>query len=132
MRLNQVTLGCTDYAASVQFYTALGLTQIVDAPPRYARFETPGGETLSIHALDAMAAPTTVVYFEVETLDETVAALKGAGLHFLTDPVDQSWGWREARLHDPAGNEICLYRAGSCRRFPPWRIDGQTPDDTKD
>jgi catechol 2,3-dioxygenase-like lactoylglutathione lyase family enzyme len=43
MRLNQVTVGCTDYAASVQFYRTLGLVQIVDAPPRYARFETPGG-----------------------------------------------------------------------------------------
>lgn len=132
MRLNQVTLGCTDYTASVRFYTALGLVQIVDAPPRYARFETPGGETLSIHAVEAVAAPTSVVYFEVEALDETVADLKGAGLTFTLDPVDQSWGWREARLRDPAGNEICLYRAGSNRRFPPWRVDGQTSDETKD
>ena len=132
MRLNQVTVGCTDYATSVQFYAVLGLTQIVDAPPRYARFETPGGETFSIHQVDAVPAPTTVVYFEVETLDETVASLKGAGLTFTRDPVDESWGWREARLRDPAGNEICLYRAGSTRRFPPWRIDGLTLDDTKD
>ncbi len=128
MRLNQVTVGCTDYAASAAFYTALGLTQIVDAPPRYARFETPGGETFSIHQIDGIAAPTTVVYFEVEALDQTVAILKGAGLSFITDPVDESWGWREARLCDPAGNEICLYRGGQNRRFPPWRIDGKTKD----
>ena len=128
MRLNQVTVGCTDYAASVRFYRTLGLTQIVDAPPRYARFETPSGETFSIHHADAVAAPSTVVYFEVETLDETVAALKGAGLTFTLDPVDQSWGWREARLHDPAGNEICLFWGGNNRRFPPWRIDGTTKE----
>ncbi|MDT8279791.1 MAG: VOC family protein [Erythrobacter sp.] len=128
MRLNQVTVGCTDYAASVQFYTSLGLTQIVDAPPRYARFETPGGETFSIHQVDAVAAPTSVVYFEIEELDRTVAILKSAGLRFTTDPVDESWGWREARLRDPAGNEICLYWGGQNRRFPPWRIDGKTKD----
>lgn len=128
MRLNQVTVGCTDYAASVQFYRTLGLVQIVDAPPRYARFETPGGETFSIHLAQSVAAPGTVVYFEVEELDLVVAKLKGLGLTFTTDPVDQSWGWREARLHDPAGNEICLFRGGSYRRFPPWRIDGKTKD----
>ena len=128
MRLNQVTVGCTDYAASVQFYTSLGLTQIVDAPPRYARFETPGGETFSIHQVDAVASPTSVVYFEIEELDRTVAILKSAGLRFTTDPVDESWGWREARLRDPAGNEICLFWGGQNRRFPPWRIDGKTKD----
>ncbi len=128
MRLNQVTVGCIDYAASVRFYQKLGLTQIVDAPPRYARFETPTGETFSIHHADTVASPTTVVYFEVETLDEMVAALKGAGLTFTLDPVDQSWGWREARLQDPAGNEICLFWGGANRRFPPWRIDGTTKE----
>ena len=65
MKLNQVTVGTTDYAASVAFYRKLGLTQIVDAPPRYARFETPSGETFSIHLVDEVAT-TTVVYFEVE------------------------------------------------------------------
>jgi uncharacterized glyoxalase superfamily protein PhnB len=69
-----------------------------------------------------------VVYFEVEELDLAVANLKGLGLTFTNDPVDQSWGWREARLHDPAGNEICLFWGGSHRRFPPWRIDGKTKD----
>jgi hydroxymethylpyrimidine/phosphomethylpyrimidine kinase len=128
MRLNQITVGCADYAASVAFYTTLGLTQIVDAPPRYARFETPDGETFSIHHVDVVSAPTTVVYFEIEELDQTVAILKSAGLHFLTDPVDESWGWREARMRDPAGNEICLFWGGNNRRFPPWRIDGKTKD----
>lgn len=128
MRLNQVTVGCTDYASSVAFYKALGLTQIVDAPPRYARFETPGGETLSIHQADQVITSTTVVYFEIEQLDQTVAILKSAGLRFTKDPVDETWGWREARLHDPAGNEICLFAAGTFRRFPPWRIDGKTKD----
>ncbi|MDJ0977671.1 MAG: VOC family protein [Erythrobacter sp.] len=132
MRLNQVTVGCLDYAASVAFYQALGLRLIVDAPPRYARFETATGETFSVHEVNEVSSSTTVVYFETETLDETVEALKGAGLTFTCDPVDQSWGWREARLQDPAGNEICLFWGGENRRFPPWRVDGARTHDARE
>lgn len=122
MKMNQVTVGCTDYARSVDFYQKLGLVQIVDSPPRYARFETPGGETLSIHAVDSVSAPTTMIYFELDELDATVAELAAAGIAFDSAPEDQGWGWREARLRDPAGNPICLFHAGDNRRFPPWRI----------
>lgn len=123
MELNQVTVACTDYAASVAFYRALGLTLIVDSPPRYARFETEGGTTFSLHAVDADPARSGVtIYFEVDDVDATVAELKEKGLRFDSEPVDQSWLWREARLSDPAGNVVCIYRAGENRRFPPWRV----------
>ena len=89
--------------------------------PRHARFETPGGETFSIHQVDEVAS-TTTIYFEVDDLDAVVAALD---LPLTEQPVDQPWLWREARLRDPSGNEICLYHAGANRRFPPWRIDGR-------
>ena len=117
---NQVTLPLTDYAASHAFYQALGLTPIVGSAPRYARFEAPGGMTLSIEAEAQVSAPT--LYFECSDLDGTVARLRAAG-HAVGASIDQSWGWREARLHDPAGNPLCLYQAGENRRFPPWRID---------
>ncbi len=126
MRLNQITVGATDYAASAAFYQALGLRQIVDAPPRNARFETPTGETFSIHMVEAVTGDSTVIYFEIETLDEKVAALKTAGIWFERGPRDESWGWREARLRDPAGNPLCLFWGGDNRRFPPWRIDQRT------
>jgi hydroxymethylpyrimidine/phosphomethylpyrimidine kinase len=118
MRLNQVTVGTTDYEASVAFYRKLGLRQIVASPPRYARFETPGGETFSIHLVDEVAT-TTIVYFEVEDVDAFAAALD---LPLEEPAADRPWLWREARLLDPCGNEICIYHAGENRRFPPWRI----------
>lgn len=124
MRLNQITVGCTDYEASTRFYEALGLKRIVDAPPRYARFETPTGETFSLHAMDAVSS-TTTIYFEVEDVDASVATLEARGLRFSQPPQDERWLWREARLRDPAGNEICLYHAGDNRRFPPWRIGSE-------
>lgn len=123
MKLNQITVGCLDYDRSVAFYTTFGLTQIVDAPPRYARFETPTGETFSIHMVEQIGAASTVTYFELDRLDETVTALTAHGIVFDSQPTDQSWGWREARLRDPAGNPLCLFHGGDNRRFPPWRID---------
>src|SRR5262249_57609334 len=48
LRLNQVTVTGTDYERSVDFYKRLGLKQIVDNPPDYARFEMPGGVTFSV------------------------------------------------------------------------------------
>ena len=52
-----------------------------------------------------------------------VAQLKAKGIAFDSDPVDQSWKWREAWFSDPAGNRLCLYWAGENRRFPPWRLE---------
>lgn len=127
MRLNQVTASARDLAASIAFYETLGLRLIV-RNDHYARFECPdadGGEppTFSLHlAPDAQGVSDTVVYFEDDDLDATVARLKAAGLGFDSDPADQTWQWREARLRDPSGNSVCLYRAGPIRRFPPWRI----------
>ena len=123
MDLNQVTLPCTDYDASVAFYKALGLTQIVDSPPRYARFESSTGSTLSIHSVESVADATGVtVYFEVDDVDAKVTELRDNGLRIDVEPVDQSWLWREATLSDPAGNVICIFHAGEDRRHPPWRI----------
>lgn len=120
--LNQVTVGSRDYAASVDFYTALGLRQIVDSPSNgYARFEAPNGVTLSIHASED-SATSTVVYFESKRLDAWVTELASQGFAFDQMPQDESWGWREARLLDPSGNIICLYHSGENRRYPAWRI----------
>ncbi|MGY2734765.1 bifunctional hydroxymethylpyrimidine kinase/phosphomethylpyrimidine kinase [Sphingomonas sp. UYP23] len=117
LRLNQVTLGMADYAASRAFYTALGLTQIVGTDDaHYARFEGPGGATLSIER-----DVSSTVFFECSDLDVEIARLQAAGLVFEQLPTDQPWLWREARLRDPAGNTVCLYQAGENRRYPPWR-----------
>ena len=123
-RLNQVTLTGTDYEKSVAFYQALGLKQIVANSPDYARFEAAGGATLSIQ-IDAeeKISATTAVYLECDDLDAQFERLAKAGFPFEHGPRNQPWMWREARLRDPSGNIIFLYRAGEARRFPPWRID---------
>lgn len=135
MMLNQITIPCTDYAASVGFYQRLGLVLIVDAPPRYARFESADGTgaTLSLHTVDLPPAAGTVIYFDhpsAAALDHHIDELVAQGLTFQSLPKDESWGWREARLNDPAGNEVCLMFAGSNRRYPSWRVDGRQAAET--
>ncbi len=124
-RLNQVTLTVNDYAKSVAFYRALGLRQIVDSLENgYARFETGGGATISIQAdPEEKISPTTAVYLECDDVDAEVDRLARLGVPFEHGPRNQPWMWREARLRDPSGNTIFLYKAGEARRFPPWRME---------
>jgi catechol 2,3-dioxygenase-like lactoylglutathione lyase family enzyme len=122
MNLNQVTGPALDVAASVAFYRRLGLVHVVDAP-HYARFECPAGDaTFSVHRSEHVAVPGVVVYFEVEDLDRRCRELEAAGIVLDQEPRDEPWLWREARLRDPSGNVICLYRAGENRKNPAWRI----------
>lgn len=124
MQLNQITVPSTDLHRSVSFYQTLGLRLIVDALPRYARFELPDGDaTFSLHLVDQVATGNGVmVYFEHEALDEKVASLQAAGIPVDLLPQDQPWGWREARLKDPDGNQLVLFWGGDYRKNPPWRV----------
>jgi catechol 2,3-dioxygenase-like lactoylglutathione lyase family enzyme len=125
MRLNHVTLLVADFERSKAFYAALGLEQIVDAPPRYARFVLPDGDaTLSIELADAVEVHgrCVQVFIECDDLDERVKELKARGIVFDQEPTDMPYLWREARLHEPDGHDVRLYRAGENRLNPPWRI----------
>jgi len=100
-----------------------GIYQIVDDPPRYARFESAGGVTFSIENSAAQPEGAHVVYLESDNLDAQCQELLGQGMIFDQMPRDEDWGWREARLRDPFGNKICLYFAGENRRYPSWRME---------
>jgi catechol 2,3-dioxygenase-like lactoylglutathione lyase family enzyme len=123
MNLNQVTVPSVDVEKSAAFYTRLGLKLIVEAYPRYARFECPQGEsTFSIHQVARLPEGEGIlVYFECDQLDEKIGALQKKGIRFETEAEDKEWLWREIRLKDPAGNHIVLYHAGKNRKSPPWR-----------
>jgi len=126
MRLNHVTLEVADLERSKKFYERLGLTQIVDSPPRYARFVLPDGDaTLSVEVTDGAAdgpVRRAQLYFECEDLDRVVAALQADGVVFDQTPTDMFYLWREARLRDPDGHQLCLYHAGENRLNPPWKM----------
>jgi catechol 2,3-dioxygenase-like lactoylglutathione lyase family enzyme len=120
MKLNQVTLPAKNLAASIDFYEGLSFVLIV-RNDHYARLENPeDGSTLSLE-LRQDGGDGAHLYFECEDLDARVAALAAEGITF-EGPEDKSWLWREAWTRDPAGNRLCLYRAGENRRYPPWRL----------
>ncbi|MFT7899497.1 VOC family protein [Tenacibaculum ascidiaceicola] len=125
MNLNQVTIPSIDVNASVLFYKKLGLHLIVDASPRYVRFEVPDGDaTFSIHQVEKLSKGEGItLYFEDENLDELVGELQEKGIQFTQLPKDQTWLWREAHLLDPDGNKLILFKAGEHRKNPPWRIN---------
>lgn len=125
MNLNQVTVPSLNVEQSVSFYKKLGLKLIVEALPRYARFECLEGDaTFSVHLVDSLLSEEgVIVYFETERLDEEVKRLIEAGISFDELPTDQSYLWREARLRDPDGNRIILFYGGVNRKNPPWRIN---------
>lgn len=125
MNLNQVTIPSSNLANAVSFYQKLGFLLIVDALPRYARFELPKGDsTFSIHHETSLPQGRGItLYFEVENLDATVSNLRSKGIVFQLLPTDQPWLWQEAHLKDPDGNQLILYKAGKNRKNPPWRIN---------
>jgi hydroxymethylpyrimidine/phosphomethylpyrimidine kinase len=124
LMLNHITLPASDYEASTAFYALLGCRLIVASPPRYARFEIPGGMTLSIEVRDPDDAPSTTEYFfQCDDVDSAVERLQARGVKFHAMPVDRSYLWRVAETRDPHGNLICLYETGEIRRYPPWRVE---------
>ena len=125
MDLNQITIPSLDVINATKFYQTLGLHLIVDAAPRYVRFECPDGDsTFSIHKVDELPEINGItIYFEDENLDAFVKQLKGKGIIFTSEPEDKTFLWREAHLLDPDGNQIILYHAGKNRKNPPWRVN---------
>ena len=127
IKLNQVTLGAKDMAASIVFYQKLGLILIVDSAPRYVRFEFPRDDgqepdTLSLHGAESDFTPTLdwpQIYFEVE---DVAAFLKAIDITPVSPPELKSYLWTEADILDPSGNRIRIFNASENRRFPPWRV----------
>lgn len=124
MNLNQITIPSLNVEKATDFYKTLGLNLIVDALPRYVRFECPDGNvTFSIHKVDALPKGNGItIYFEDDNLDDYVSELQEKGIIFTTEAEDKDWLWREAHLNDLDGNHIVLYKAGHNRTNPPWRV----------
>lgn len=125
MNLNQVTIPSLDVKIATEFYKKLGLLLIVDALPRYVRFECPDADsTFSIHEVENLPTGNGItIYFQNENLDRVVTQLQQKDITFTSAPEDKPWLWREAHLNDPDGNHIILYSAGKNRKNPPWRVN---------
>ena len=90
MDLNQITIPSLDVEKATEFYKILGLHLIVDAIPRYVRFECPDGNaTFSIHKVDTLPEGNGItIYFEDDDLDMLVSNLQEKGIVFKQLPED--------------------------------------------
>ena len=117
---------CSDLPRSLAFYRALGLEIPADADEApHVEVTLDGGFSLmwdpvsTITSFDASwTAPTggpgTALAFDCATpagVDETYAAIVGAGYEGHLEPFDAFWGQRYASLRDPDGNGVDLFAA---------------------
>lgn len=56
---------------------------------------------------------TSVVYFEVENLEEVYSRLRDQGVKLITKPQKQGWGGKTAVMLDPDSNIIVLSQASA-------------------
>lgn len=124
MDMNQVAVEARDFNEALAFYSKIGLRLIVSERDEYARFELPSGSsTFSLYVSDQPVVGNTVLYFEVDDVDQKFTELCKLGIKFESPPTDQTYRWRTAHFADPTGNKLCLFHAGNERRFPPWRLN---------
>ena len=134
-RISLVTLGVSDLARSVAFYTALGWEPDNDFEAQdVAFFQGPGTVIALWHrdelAKDSMVADSggwggvTVAYNtrSTEEVDEVIEQARAAGATIGREPAEAFWGGYTAIFIDPDGHpwEVAYN--------PRWRIteDGQT------
>ncbi|MFA5120940.1 VOC family protein [Zavarzinia sp.] len=99
-----------DMAAQRAFYEeVLGLPLKFQDGTRWAQFDTGGANFALAAPEEAPAGATgTILVFQVDDLDATVAALTAAGV--AVDPIrDMGTHGRVTSFRDPAGNRLQLF-----------------------
>jgi catechol 2,3-dioxygenase-like lactoylglutathione lyase family enzyme len=118
---------CTDLEEALAFYTErLGFELNVDVAMgpemRWLTVHSPGDDhELLLAAVDhhipaadrqamreIVAKGDLAVFIRVDDVDKTFESLRAAGTEILQEPVDQSYGVRDAAVRDPSGNHIRL------------------------
>ena len=82
-----------------------------------------GDTTFSIELVDRVPPSEQVtLYFESADIDDDYERLRRVGIAFESPPTQMRWLWSAARMRDPDGHKLCLFRAGENRKNPPWRL----------
>lgn len=109
-------LSTRDVSRSLGFYRDLLEASVTyrfpaEGEPAYVGMEL-GSSHLGIGhdpaATDGPGGQRITIWAYAEDCDEAVDRLRAAGVRILEEPVDQPWGERVARVHDPDGNEVII------------------------
>jgi len=109
--INAITLATHDMAASVAFYTALGL-EVAYGGPSASFTSYPIGRDNHLNVI--LASPDESwswwgrVIFYVDDVDATHQRALEHNLHPLAPPRDAEWHERFFHIHDPDGHEISI------------------------
>ena len=112
-RLAQIAMRATDRDRAVRFYRdVLGLPLLFEAPPALAFFDCGGVRLMLGPAEGAFDHPGSVLYFGVEDIDASHAALQARGVKFVEAPhliaklpCQDVW---LAAFEDSEGNTLAL------------------------
>jgi methylmalonyl-CoA/ethylmalonyl-CoA epimerase len=86
-RIHQISIRTQDTARAVEFYRdALGLKLLFQAPPQLAFFDCGGVRLMLSPAEPEFDHQGSVIYFAVEDINVTHAALAAAGVKFRSEP----------------------------------------------
>lgn len=127
MKLNSVRLLVDDFEACLAFYRdVLGLEVTLDTGGGVYAQLIGEGVSLGLYSRELMAGvlgtakqsieragkDSSLLVFQVEDVDATVADLTDKGLKMTTEPHDQeAWFMRVAHLRDPDGNLIEIFHS---------------------
>jgi predicted enzyme related to lactoylglutathione lyase len=101
-KIQHITFPVSDMKKAVSFYeNVLGLKKTGEWS-NYAVFDV-GGVELAFGLNEKFQ-----MFLRVDDVDEAYKNLKTKGVKFLTEPKDQFWGGRTAKLVDPDGNVFIL------------------------
>ncbi len=115
----------SDMAESIKFYSLVGLEFPENAAnEQHAEVELGGGVRLMLDTVEMVTSfsewdPPSGGHrmglaFRCEnpaSVDDTYAAVAGAGYRSFVEPFDAPWGQRYATVLDPDGNPVDLYAA---------------------
>jgi catechol 2,3-dioxygenase-like lactoylglutathione lyase family enzyme len=111
--ISAVTLACSDMAASVSFYEALGFVTAMGGPDAPFTTFRAGAAFLNLQ-FDPAHAPVDRIWgraiFWVDDVDAVHARAVDAGLEPDAPPADAPWGERFFHVRDPDGHELSFAR----------------------
>lgn len=103
-----------DLSGTRAFYEALGFAQTYQFPlegePAYVTMSR-GTSSIGIGAGDAADQDRLGIWVYVDDVDRTFERLRTLGASAVTEPQNQPWGERVARIRDPGGNLVYLGRS---------------------
>jgi|SRR5262245_54323512 len=112
-RIHQISIRTQNTARAVAFYRdALGLKLLFEAPPQLAFFDCGGIRLMLSPAEPEFDHQGSVIYFAVDDIRATHAALAAAGVNFRSEPhmiakLPDREVWL-ADFHDSEGNVLAL------------------------